>query len=53
MTKEKKQALAIVLQNAINETDRLFKTKEQSHAYIIGYLQGALKTTISELNSAS
>ena len=46
---KKQQALAIVLQNTINETDRLFETKEQSHAYIIGYLQGAIKTTIYEL----
>lgn len=53
MTKEKKQALATVLQNAINESDKLFKTNERSHAYIIGYLQGAIKATISELNPAS
>jgi hypothetical protein len=49
MTKEEKQILVKVLQSTINLTDDWFKTKEHSDAYIIGYLQGALKSAISEL----
>ena len=47
----KKEVLANILQNSINETDKWFKTKEYSDAHIIGYLQGTIKHLIKELKS--
>ena len=51
MTNIKKEVLANILQNSINETDKWFKTKEYSDAHIIGYLQGTIKHLIKELKS--
>jgi len=38
------------LKNAINYTDGEFKTGEHSHSYLIGYLQGTIKTMIEFLD---
>ena len=51
MTDLKKEVLAKILQNSINETDKWFKTKKYSDAHIIGYLQGTIKHLIEELKS--
>jgi len=43
------QKLAHLLQNAIDESNKMFDNQTQSHAYIIGYLQGTIKQVIEEL----
>ncbi len=43
------QRLAQALQNAIDQSNKMFSDGSQSHAYIIGYLQGIIKQTIEEL----
>lgn len=52
-TKTKKSAenaqIIKMLESVLNESDRLWNTREESHAYIIGYLTGAIKVTINEL----
>jgi hypothetical protein len=47
-TKNKQQILAEMLQKELNTTEQMWK-EGKSHAFIIGYLQGLIKTTISEL----
>ena len=49
MTKKEKKALAESLKQMLNEADHMFVHSTQSHAYIIGYLEGIIKTTIKEL----
>jgi hypothetical protein len=43
------QVLARVLKNELAHVDKLWEDKEMSHAYIIGYLTGLVKTAIEEL----
>ena len=43
------EALKESLEKALAESDRLWDSKEQSPAYIVGYLQGTLKTAIMHL----
>ena len=49
MTKEEQQILlnevVKTLQNAFEESERLWKERQVSHAHIIGYLQGVIKGT--------
>jgi len=49
MTKNQKSRLVEVINLNIEEANRLFKTKEQSDAYIIGFLQGVLRVVRDEL----
>jgi hypothetical protein len=51
MTKFEKQTLADLLKKAIEDADQMFKTKEQSDAYIIGALQGTIKAVINQLEN--
>jgi hypothetical protein len=51
MTNEKKKLLVDVINNNLKEADRLFKTKEQSDAFIIGWLRGALNVVKEELET--
>ena len=46
MTKKEKQQLLEVLNNALSQSDRIWKEGEKSHAYIVGCLQGAIKSAI-------
>jgi hypothetical protein len=46
--KNKKHILELLKQSII-DTDKMFETKSESHAYIVGWLQGIIKTTIKEL----
>ena len=39
------------LKRNLIESQRLWDEKEQSHAYIIGYLEGTIKGTIAILDS--
>jgi hypothetical protein len=43
------QLLARILKNELTHVDKLWENKEISHAYIIGYLTGLVKTAIKEL----
>ncbi len=45
------EALKEALEKALAESDRLWDSKEQSPAYIVGYLQGTLKTAILYLET--
>ena len=49
MTKNQKSRLVEVINLNIEEANRLFKTKEQSDAYIIGFLLGVLRVVRDEL----
>ena len=49
MTNEKKSRLVEVINSNIEEANRLFKTKEQSDAYIIGFLLGVVRVVRDEL----
>ena len=44
-----KEHILELLKQSIIDTDKMFKTKSESHAYIVGWLQGVIKTTIEEL----
>jgi hypothetical protein len=52
MTKLEKEVLADVLKATLERTDEMFKSKEVSHAYIIGYLQGSIRGAINELTDS-
>lgn len=45
------QKLINVLKKAITETNEMWANKSHSDAYIIGWLQGTIKGTISELEA--
>ena len=47
--KAKQQILAEILQKELDITEKMWDEKERSEAFIVGYLQGLIKTTISEL----
>jgi hypothetical protein len=49
----KEKILADLLQKELEISEQLWKDGERSHAYIVGYLQGAIKGTIVELNIMS
>ena len=49
MIKNQRSRLVETINKSLQEADRLFKTQEESHAYIIGWLQGALKIVRGEL----
>ena len=48
MTKQQAASLIEVLQLSLDYSDHMWDNKE-SHAKIVGYLQGTLKGTINEL----
>lgn len=49
MTKTEKNKLATILQEQIDYTEKIWNEGQFSHAYIIGYLTGAIKIAIEEL----
>ena len=49
MSELEKETLITLMKEAIEEADRLFATKEQSNAYIIGMLQGTIKGVVKHL----
>jgi hypothetical protein len=49
MTKKERKVLAELLKQTITDTDKMFNTNSESKDYIIGYLQGAIKTAFREL----
>ena len=52
MTKNQKSRLVKTINKNLEEAERLFKTKEQSDAYIVGWLQGTLKAIRFELEES-
>jgi hypothetical protein len=52
MKKKKKNTQLIeALQSHLTTVNKLWDEEKQSHAYIVGYLQGVVKQTIEELKS--
>ena len=51
MEKEEIQQMIDFLNKNLNESEKMFSVGEESHAYIIGYLQGSIKLAISDLKS--
>jgi hypothetical protein len=51
MTTTTQKKLAKTLQTHLEHSEKLWIDGELSHAYIIGYLQGAIKQAILELKS--
>jgi len=51
MNKEQKHLLSKHLQEVLETSEDLWRSKEQSKDYIIGYLQGSIKGVLSTLNS--
>jgi hypothetical protein len=49
MTKKEKQQLLEVLNNALCNSDAHWKAGEKSHAYIVGCLEGAIKSAIYQI----
>jgi len=47
--KMEKHNIIATLKEALHESDRLWNEKEQSHAYIVGVLQGYIKFLITSL----
>jgi hypothetical protein len=50
LSKKQQQNIINTLSDALQHSEKVWESKEQSHAYIIGYLQGAIKSVILELN---
>ena len=50
MSNLEKETLVKFLKEVVEKADKLFETKEQSDAYVIGMLQGTLKGVINQLN---
>ena len=48
MNKKKQQVLAEVLEAQLAASEQMWK-EGKPHAYIVGYLQGLIKSTIKEL----
>ena len=51
MKKEEIQQMIDFLNENLNESETMFNAREESHAYIIGYLQGSIKLVIGDLKS--
>jgi hypothetical protein len=49
MSNLEKETLVKLLKEVVEKSDKLFETKEQSDAYVIGMLQGTLKGVINWL----
>ena len=49
MTKKEKKVLADSLKQVLSEADHMFVHSTKSHGHIIGYLEGAIKQVVREL----
>jgi hypothetical protein len=49
MSKKEAQNLIDTLNIALQHSDRIWQEGEKSHAYIVGYLQGCIKSAISDI----
>ncbi len=50
MTKKEQQALARLLKVQLAAAEQMWE-EDKSHAYIVGYLQGVIKSTIFDLEN--
>lgn len=50
MSKKEVQNLIDRLNIALSQSDRMWAEGEKSHAYLVGYLQGCIKSAIIELD---
>ena len=51
MENSKQQELINILASALSESERMWDEKKESHAYIVGYLQGAVGMVKRDLES--
>jgi hypothetical protein len=49
VNKTNQQLVKETLQKRLDESEELWNAREVSHAYIVGYLQGAIKSAIADL----
>lgn len=49
MSKKEAQNLIDRLNLALTQSDRIWVEGEKSHAYLVGYLQGAIKSAIMDI----
>ena len=49
MKKKNQKYIVELLKRSIIDTDEMWDTRSKSHAHIIGYLQGTIKSVIKEL----
>ena len=49
MSKKERQNLIDTLNIALSQSDRMWAEGEKSHAYLVGYLQGAIKCAITDI----
>jgi len=49
MSKKEAQNLIDTLNIALLQSDRIWQEREKSHAFIVGYLQGAIKSAITDI----
>jgi hypothetical protein len=49
MSKKEVQNLIDTLNIALSQSDRMWAEGEKSHAYLVGYLQGAIKCAITDI----
>ena len=49
MTKKERKVLVESLEKVLEKSNELFQNQTQPHAYIVGYLEGAIKTAVREL----
>ena len=45
-----KQTLSKLIEITLADTNKMFEDQSESHAYIVGYLKGTLKTIKDELD---
>jgi hypothetical protein len=49
MTKKERKVLVESLEKVLEKSNELFQNQTQPHAYIVGYLEGAIRAAIGEL----
>jgi hypothetical protein len=50
MNQDQIKQIKKVIEITLADTTKIWEDKSESHAYLVGYLQGALKTIANELN---
>ena len=50
MTQDQITQIKKVIEITLADTTKIWEDKSESHAYLVGYLQGALKTIADEIN---
>ena len=48
--KKELQIIKELLKSGLGHSEKLWNEKEESHAYIIGYLQSTIKSAVQEIN---